>query len=207
MSANTLDPSQPATHEPTSVRSYPLSVSSGSPSFFACDSVTHEGQTNTWFTPREILTTLGPFDLDPCTQSFRPFDTAARHICEDQGGDGLAEAWAGRVWLNPPYGKVIGRWLGKLADHGNGVALVFARTETRWGQSMIGRADAVNFIAGRIGFLRADGKPVTNAGTGSMLLAYGAENVAAIRRIPGVVFQVNVQMSGGVARPETKGEI
>jgi len=50
------------------------------PSFLACDSVTHEGQTNTWFTPREILTALGPFDLDPCTQSFRPFDTAARHI-------------------------------------------------------------------------------------------------------------------------------
>jgi hypothetical protein len=160
-------------------------------SFFACDSVTHEGQTNTWFTPREIVTALGPFDLDPCTQTFRPFDTAARHICEDAGGDGMAEEWRGRVWLNPPYGKAISHWLGKLADHGNGVALVFARTETRWGQAMIGRAHAVNFLAGRIGFLRADGKPVTNAGTGSMLLAYGAANVEAVRRLPGLVFLPN----------------
>lgn len=174
------------------VGSSPLLGSVGS-SFFACDSVTHEGQTNTWFTPREIVTALGPFDLDPCTQTFRPFDTAARHICEDAGGDGMSEEWRGRVWLNPPYGKAIARWLGKLADHGNGVALVFARTETRWGQAMIGRAHAVNFLAGRIGFLRADGKPVTNAGTGSMLLAYGAANVEAVRRLPGLVFLPNVE--------------
>jgi len=160
-------------------------------SFFSCDSVTHEGKTNTWFTPREIIKELGDFDLDPCTQSFRPFDTAARHICEDLGGDGLSEHWNGRVWLNPPYGKTIARWLGKLADHGDGIALVFSRTETRWAQSIIARADGVNFLSGRIGFLKADGMPVTNAGTGSMLLAFGKSNVDSIRKLNGLVFLPN----------------
>jgi hypothetical protein len=96
------------------------------------------------------------------------------------------------VWLNPPYGREIAKWLAKLADHGNGVALVFSRTETGWGQEMIQRADSVNFVKGRISFLRKDGNPATNAGSGSMLLAFGPENVEAIKRIPGVIFSPNV---------------
>lgn len=157
-------------------------------SFFSCDSVTHEGDTNTWFTPETIVRTLGSFDLDPCTQTFRPFDTAVNHICEDAGDCGLASAWRGRVWLNPPYGKSTGKWLDKLANHGNGIALVFARIETKWGQKVIREADAVNFLKGRIKFLRANGKPRSNAGTGSMLIAFGDENIAAIKRFAGVVF-------------------
>ena len=158
-------------------------------SFFSCDSVTHEGSTNTWFTPQYIIETLGPFDLDPCTQSFRPFDTASLHVCEDFGDCGLSKDWYGRVWLNPPYGKAILKWLKKLSTHGNGIALVFSRTETGWGQEMIAQADAVNFIKGRIAFVRDNGKPSTNAGTGSMLLAFGSENIEAIKRIPGVIFE------------------
>lgn len=157
--------------------------------FTTLDSPDHKGETNTWFTPRHILEALGPFDLDPCTQSFRPFDTAARHVCEDRGEDGLIEKWEGRVWLNPPYGDGIGRWLGKLADHGNGIALVFSRTETSWAQAMLRRADAVNFISGRISFIRQTGGIETNAGNGSMLLAFGGGNVEAIRKIPGIIFE------------------
>jgi hypothetical protein len=158
-------------------------------SFFSCDSVTHEGKTNTWFTPPEILRALGPFDLDPCTQTFRPFDTAARHICEDAGGDGLAEEWKGRVWLNPPYGKAIPFWLEKLANHGNGIALVFARTDTRWGQFALSRASAVNFMKGRVAFIPwGDRIPTaSSSGSPSMLLAFGESNVSAIRRLPGFV--------------------
>ena len=144
-----------------------------------------------FFAPPDIVTTLGAFDLDPCTQSLRPFDTAARHVCADRGADGLSQAWAGRVWLFPPYGRNIGRWLEKLAAHGNGVALAFARTDARWAQDMFARADAVNFLAGRVGFLRAAGAPVRDAGCGSMLLACGSRNIVAIRRFPGMVFTRN----------------
>lgn len=158
-------------------------------SFTALDSVTHEGGTNTWFTPREILSPLGTFDLDPCSQTFRPFDTAIRHVCEDEGKCGLSTEWEGRVWLNPPYGKTIKKWLDKLAAHGNGVALVFARVETTWAQEALERADAVNFLRGRISFIRADGGESSNAGMGSMLLAFGKQNVSAIRGHKGVVFE------------------
>jgi len=132
---------------------------------------------------------MGPFDLDPCSKTFRPFDTATRHICEDEGGCGLNERWEGRVWLNPPYGKNIKSWLDKLAAHGNGVALVFARVETTWAQEALERADAVNFLRGRISFIRADGSNSSNAGTGSMLLAFGRQNVAFVKMHQGVVFQ------------------
>ncbi|HUZ23794.1 MAG TPA: hypothetical protein VMV07_08510 [Streptosporangiaceae bacterium] len=27
--------------------------------------------------------------------------------------DGLAQPWKGRVWLNPPYGHVIGQWMAR----------------------------------------------------------------------------------------------
>lgn len=164
-------------------------VSENSRSFFACDNVAHEGETNTWFTPREIIDALGGgFDLDPCTQTFRPFDTATTCICEDQGEDGMAAHWTGRVWLNPPYGRGIKGWLEKLQRHGNGIALVFSRTETEWAQTCLKLADAVNFMRGRVSFIRADGSKSTNAANGSMLLAFGRENVEAIERIPGVVF-------------------
>jgi hypothetical protein len=45
--------------------------------------------------------------------------------------DGLQKEWVGRVYLNPPYGKGMERWLEKLKHHGNGIALIFARTETQ----------------------------------------------------------------------------
>lgn len=155
--------------------------------FATGDNPDHKGDTNTWFTPKQLIDIMGPFDLDPCTQSFRPFDTAIEHICEDRGECGLSVDWAGRVWLNPPYGDDIKFWLDKLATHGNGIALVFSRTETKWAQDYIAKAAAVNFIEGRISFIQPDGKVSSNAANGSMLLAYGEDNVASICSVPGLV--------------------
>lgn len=157
-------------------------------SFYACDNPNHTGATNTWFTPQSIIKPFGAFDLDPCTQSFRPFDTAKKHICEDLGECGLKTDWHGRVWLNPPYGKGIADWLLKLARHGNGIALVFARTDTAWCQKAIAHADGVNFLKGRISFISSAGKESSNAATGSMLLAFGRENCESIKALDGVFF-------------------
>jgi hypothetical protein len=68
--------------------------------FTATDPANHNSE-NTWFTPKIFIDTLGGFDLDPCTMSFRPFDTANEHICYDIGQDGLKIDWYGDVWLNP----------------------------------------------------------------------------------------------------------
>ncbi len=134
-----------------------------------------------WLTPPEIVTALGPFDLDPCAPFARPWNTARRHYHAAQ--DGLSRAWLGRVWLNPPYGSHCGAWLKRLAEHGNGMAIVFARTETRDWQAHIWRAaDAILFLHGRLHFYRADGiRAKANAGAPSALIAYGQNNVTALR--------------------------
>src|SRR5690606_2411664 len=96
--------------------------------------------------------------------------------------DGLLHPWAGKVWLNPPYGPKTGTWLKRLADHGNGIALVFARTETEMFRSQVWeRADAVRFLYGRLHFHKPDGsRAKANAGGPSVLVAYGAENAVKL---------------------------
>lgn len=141
----------------------------------------NNGATNDWITPQFILTALGPFDLDPCAHPDQSL-TASWMICPP--GDGLSEDWIGRVWLNPPYGAQTKFWLRKLANHGNGIALVPARTEVEsWFWPFIWeRADAVFFFRGRLYFHRPDGSTAGNAGHGSVLAAYGCNNVKAIQR-------------------------
>lgn len=89
----------------------------------------HRGQKDEWLTPPNIIRSLGVFDLDPCSPINRPWDTAINHLTILD--DGLSKEWEGRVWLNPPYGNETRKWLKKLAEHGNGIALIFARTETK----------------------------------------------------------------------------
>ncbi|MFD5599198.1 DNA N-6-adenine-methyltransferase [Leucobacter sp. NPDC058333] len=139
-------------------------------------------QTTTWLTPPEIVEALGPFDLDPCAApSPRPWPTAAEHI--ELPRDGLAEAWHGRVWLNPPYSHAAWTWLSKLADHGDGIALVFARTETVGFVAQVWqRATAVLFLHGRLHFHFPDGERApANSGAPSALVAYGADAAASLR--------------------------
>ena len=138
--------------------------------------------TTTWLTPPEIIDAFGPFDLDPCAApSPRPWSTAARHI--ELPEDGLAEVWDGHVWLNPPYSIEAWTWLDKLADHGDGIALVFARTETAgFVRTVWGRATAVLFLHGRLHFHYADGtRAPANSGAPSVLVAYGPRAALKLR--------------------------
>lgn len=131
--------------------------------------------TDTWLTPPEIIEALGPFDLDPCASIDRPWDTAAKHYTA--ADDGFSREWDGLVWMNPPYGPKAGNWLGRLADHGNGIALVFARTETKaFADHVWPRATALLFLSGRLHFHYPDGRRAkANAGAPSVLVAYGIE--------------------------------
>lgn len=137
------------------------------------------GASVSWLTPPHVLDALAVrFDLDPCPCLPQPWPTARRVVA----GDGLAEPWEGRVWLNPPYGPDLGRWLGKLAAHGDGIAICFARTETRAFFSAVwGRASALLFLRGRLHFHRPDGtRAKGNAGGPSVLIAYGDHNADAL---------------------------
>ena len=134
-----------------------------------------------WLTPPHVLAALGAFDLDPCAPATRPWPTAATHFTETD--DGLTQPWHGRVWLNPPYGQQTFRWMRRLAEHGNGIACIFARTETGiffpW---VWDHAEALLFLKGRLHFHQLDGTRARgNGGAPSVLIAYGAENARVLR--------------------------
>lgn len=144
----------------------------------------NDGANETWLTPPAILSVLGSFDLDPCAApSPRPWPTADRHI-EWPQDDGLAADWTGRIWCNPPYGRNIGAWLERMAKHGNGIALTFARTETdAWVAGVWSHAVGVLFIAGRLHFHLPDGtRAAGNAGGPSALIAYSEDDFMILRR-------------------------
>jgi hypothetical protein len=145
-------------------------------------------KTMDWITPQWILSPLGEFDVDPCASKTQPWPTAKLMVRLPD--DGLAKEWAGRVWLNPPYGRETGAWLKRLAEHGNGIALVFARTETRmFRDSVWPFASGLLFLQGRVQFCRPDGSTVrtSNAGAPSVLIGYGSENARILREcgLPG----------------------
>lgn len=141
----------------------------------------YEGRTDEWLTPPYIIEALGPFDLDPCSPIIRPWDTALKHFTVED--DGLLQEWSGRVYLNPPYGPETGKWLQKLSVHKNGIALIFARTETEMFHSWVWqKANALLFLEGRLFFHTVDGKRAkNNAGGPSVLIAYGNENVEKLK--------------------------
>lgn len=134
-----------------------------------------------WLTPPEIINKLGPFDLDPCAPIIRPWETAKSHFTIVD--DGLKQNWEGRVWCNPPYGLEAAKWLKKLSEHKNGIALIFARTETNmffdFGWE---KAKAMLFLRGRLHFHHVDGtKAEANSGAPSVLIAYDEFNASILK--------------------------
>ncbi|WP_081685720.1 DNA N-6-adenine-methyltransferase [Candidatus Solirubrobacter pratensis] len=141
----------------------------------------NEGATNEWYTPPHVFEALGvEFSLDPCSPPEGvPWIPVKTWMSE--ADDGLSQRWFGRVWMNPPYGRVTGKWMHKLRDHGNGIALVFARTDVKWWHETVRDADAVCLVAGRLTFVPGDGqKAPGNSGAPSALVAYGADNAEAV---------------------------
>lgn len=132
-------------------------------------------ETTTWLTPLPLVRALGEFDLDPC--AFPSHEMANTLYCLPER-DGLHDSWFGRVWLNPPYGREAATWLKKLKDHGNGIALIFARLETQWIQEFI--ADGFFQLQGRISFIASDGNKRGNAGAANILIPFGRKNIGTI---------------------------
>lgn len=139
-----------------------------------------------WLTPPELVQALGKFDLDPCTPINPPFVHAETNF--NIRDNGLEKKWFGRVYMNPPYWRGMDLWIEKLKKHGNGIALIFARTETKcFFKHIWDDAHAVLFVAGRIKFYNIEGQQKGTPGAPSIFIAYGSENAQALEKsgIPG----------------------
>ncbi|WP_206081341.1 DNA N-6-adenine-methyltransferase [Mariprofundus ferrooxydans] len=143
---------------------------------------TSHASTHEWLTPPEIIRALGHFDLDPCAPETRPWPTAGKHYTFEDNG--LVQEWSGRVWMNPPYGDFVHDWMRRMVNHGNGIVLIFARTETATFFNYVWpHAHAILFIKGRLRFHKVDGSKAKNGGGApSVLIAYGEDNADALQK-------------------------
>lgn len=149
--------------------------------------------TDEWYTPKEIIDALGKFDLDPCAPVKPLWQTA--ETMYNKNHDGLTKDWVGRVWLNPPYSRpLIEQFVRKLAQHGNGIALLFNRCDSKMFQDIIfEKATAIKFLRGRIRFFRPDGIRGDSPGCGAVLIAFGEENAEILKtcNISGKYVRIN----------------
>lgn len=122
-----------------------------------------------WETPQVLFDLLDEefhFTLDVCAT---PENAKCRQFFTESD-NGLKQNWWGEVcWMNPPYGRGIGKWL-KKAWMGAGfapwspgtiVCLVPVRTSTAWWHDWVARADEVRLLRGRLNF-ELNGKPILN---------------------------------------------
>jgi phage N-6-adenine-methyltransferase len=124
--------------------------------------VHYSSDTPEHYTPAEILDAviacLGTIDLDPCSNSHEsPNVPAARHYTA--ADDGLSQLWHGKVFMNPPYGREISKWVDKLCAEyeaermTEAIVLVPARTDTDWWEQLVEGHKLICFVHGRLTFI------------------------------------------------------
>jgi len=141
------------------------------------------GKTDEWYTPPHVFRALGcSFDIDVSSpgRHVTPWIPASRYVTADS----LAVQWSGFIWMNPPFGGRNGLvpWLQKFFAHGDGIALVPDRTSAPWWQTFAPRADLILFVAPKLKFIGADGKPGTSPAQGTCLLAAGRGALQPLHR-------------------------
>lgn len=110
-----------------------------------------------WETPQDLFDKLNEefgFTLDPCA-------TDENAKCEKyytMKDDGLSKDWSGEVvFVNPPYGRQIGKWVKKsYEEYLKGttvVMLIPSRTDTRWFHDYIYGKAEIRFLKGRLKFV------------------------------------------------------
>lgn len=111
-------------------------------------------KTNEWATPQDLFNSLNEefgFTLDPCAT---PANAKCPKFFTIQE-DGLSRDWDGVVFMNPPYGREIGKWVQKAFESSlNGatvVCLVPSRTDTKWWHEYAMKGE-IRFLKGRLRF-------------------------------------------------------
>ena len=119
--------------------------------------VMFSSKTVEWTTPQTFYDRLNrefDFTLDPCCTA----ETAKCDTYFTEADDGLSQSWAGHsVFMNPPYGRTIKDWVRKAYEESRKpntivVALIPARTDTRYWHDYCMEASEIRFVKGRLKF-------------------------------------------------------
>ena len=113
-------------------------------------------KTDLWATPQNFFDRLDSefnFTLDPCSDGNN--NKCKRYFTKED--DGLVQDWSGEaVFMNPPYGRVIGDWIKKAYKESlNGatvVCLIPSRTDTKYWHEYVMKAEEIRFVKGRLKF-------------------------------------------------------
>lgn len=117
----------------------------------------YSSKSNEWATPQKLFDELDKefnFTLDPC--STHENAKCSRHFTIEENG--LEQDWSKDiVFMNPPYGREIKKWIKKAYEESlNGatvVCLIPARTDTTyWHDFIFDKADDIRFLRGRLKF-------------------------------------------------------
>ena len=112
---------------------------------------------NDWETPQKLFDELNKefnFTIDAAADE-------ENHKCEryyTKKENGLEKSWKNeRVFLNPPYGRELPKWVKKAAEEAKNkntivVMLIPARTDTKWFHDYIYKKAEIRFIKGRLKF-------------------------------------------------------
>ena len=110
--------------------------------------------TDLWSTPQDFFDAYNDvyhFDVDVCATNENAL--CAKFYSPEE--DGLSKEWNDVCWMNPPYGREIGKWMKKAYEsslHGaTVVCLVPARTDTAWWHEYAMKGE-ITFIRGRLKF-------------------------------------------------------
>jgi len=140
-------------------------------------------ETNEWYTPPQYIdaarAVLGAIDLDPASSHIANETVKASQFYSVYD-DGLNKPWAGRVWLNPPYGGKAGAFIDRLAGSYNdgditaAIALVSSHsTDTSWFFPLW--KAVLCFTYGRIHFISSSDRSKTAATHGSVFAYLGPD--------------------------------
>ena len=143
--------------------------------------VMFSSKTDQHSTPQEFFDKLNEefnFTLDVCADS-------SNHKCSkyfSKKEDSLKQEWTGTCFMNPPYGREIGKWMEKAytesQKHGNTiVCLVPARTDTNWWHSYVADKAEVRFLKGRLKF----GDASNSAPFPSVVVVYGPNKGTTVK--------------------------
>lgn len=134
-----------------------------------------------WETPPDFFELLDrefSFELDVCASEHNK--KCERYFSKEE--DALSKAWRGVCWMNPPYGRQIGRWIKKAYESSlegaTVVCLLPARTDTAWFHDYCTKGE-IRLIRGRLKFVGAE----SAAPFPSMIVIFGKEAKANEIRI------------------------